>query len=114
MSALKTCVVISAELISEIGKIVEDKKVQFAELVALVPELLKLPKFVTNISAAVDELKAGITAQYSDEIKQAVAQKLELSNDKAEVIVEHCINWIVVTSSVVLQVVKVVKNKAIQ
>ena len=103
MSALKTCVVISAELISEIGKIVEDKKVQ-------VPELLKLPKFVTNISAAVEELKAGISPQYSEEIKIAVAQKLDLSNDKAEAIVEHCINWLVVTSSVVLQVVKVVKK----
>jgi hypothetical protein len=112
MSALKTCVIISAELISEIGKIVEDKKVQFSELVGLVPELLKLPKFVTNISAAVDELKSGISPQYSEEIKQAIAQKLELTNDKAELIVEQCINWLVVTSSVVLQVVKVVKNKS--
>jgi hypothetical protein len=112
MSALKTCVIISAELISEIGKIVEDKKVQFSELVGLVPELLKLPKFVTNISAAIDELKAGISPQYSEEIKQAIAQKLELTNDKAEAIVEQCINWLVVTSSVVLQVVKVVKNKS--
>jgi hypothetical protein len=110
MSALKTCVVISAELISEIGKILEDKKVQFSELVGLVPELLKLPKFVTNISAAVDELKAGISPQYSEEIKIAVAQKLDLANDKAEAIVEHCINWLVVTSSVVFQVVKVVKK----
>ena len=110
MSALKTCVVISAELITEIGKILEDKKVQFAELVGLVPELLKLPKFVSNINGAVDELKAGISPQYSEEIKQAVAQKLDLANDKAEVIVEQCINWLVVTSSVVLQVVKVVKN----
>lgn len=110
MSALKTCVVISAELITEIGKILEDKKVQFSELVGLVPELLKLPKFVQNISGAVDELKAGISPQYSEEIKQAVAQKLDLANDKAEVIVEQCINWLVVTSSVVLQVVKVVKN----
>lgn len=110
MSALKTCVVISAELISEIGKIVSDKKVEFAELVGLVPELLKMPKFVTNISGAIDELKAGISPQYSEEIKLAVAQKLDLANDKAEVIVEQCINWLVVTSSVVLQVVKVVKK----
>lgn len=110
MSALKTCVVISAELISEIGKILEDKKVQFSELVGLVPELLKMPKFVTNISGAIDELKAGISPQYSEEIKQAVSQKLDLANDKAEVIVEQCINWLVVTSSVVLQVVKVVKK----
>ena len=49
---------------------------QFSELVGLVPELLKLPKFVTNISAAVEELKAGISPQYSEEIKIAVAQKL--------------------------------------
>jgi hypothetical protein len=114
MSALKTCVVISAELISEIGKIVEDKKVQFAELVGLVPELLKMPKFVTNISAAVDELKVGVSPAYADEIKKAVSEKLDLPNDKAELIVEHCINWLVVTSSVVLQIVKVVKNNSVQ
>ena len=40
MSSLKTCVVISAELISEIGKILQDKKVLFAEVVGLVPELI--------------------------------------------------------------------------
>lgn len=110
MSALKTCVVISAELISEIGKILEDKKVQFSELVGLVPELLKMPKFVTNISAAIDELKSGVSPAYSDEIKKAVSEKLDLPNDKAEAIVEHCINWLVVTSSVVFQIVKVVKK----
>ena len=110
MSALKTCVVISAELISEIGKILQDKKVQFAEIVGLVPELMKLPKFVTNIDEAIGELKAGISPQYSEEIKLAVSQKLDLANDKAEAIVEQCINWLVVTSSVVLQVVKVVKK----
>lgn len=114
MSALKTCVVISAELISEIGKIVEDKKVNFSELVGLVPELLKMPKFVTNISAAVDELKVGVSPAYADEIKKAVSEKLDLPNDKAELIVEQCINWLVVTSSVVLQIVKVVKNNSVQ
>ena len=110
MSSLKTCVVISAELISEIGKILQDKKVLFAEVVGLVPELMKLPKFVTNIDEAIAELKAGISPQYSEEIKLAVAQKLDLPNDKAEVIVEQCINWLIVTSSVVFQVVKVSKK----
>jgi hypothetical protein len=110
MSSLKTCVVISAELISEIGKILQDKKVQFSELVGLVPELMKLPKFVTNIDEAIAELKAGISPQYSEEIKLAVAQKLDLPNDKAELIVEQCINWFIVTSSVVFQVVKIAKN----
>lgn len=110
MSALKTCVVISAELISEIGKILEDKKVQFSELVGLVPELLKMPKFVTNIHGAIEELKAGVSPAYAEEIKQAVAKELDLPNDKSEAIVEHCINWLVVTSSVVMQIVKVVKK----
>ncbi len=110
MSSLKTCVVISAELISEIGKILQDKKVLFAEVVGLVPELMKLPKFVTNIDQAIAELKAGISPQYSEEIKLAVAEKLDLPNDKAELIVEQCINWLIVTSSVVFQVVKVSKK----
>ena len=110
MSSLKTCVVISAELISEIGKILQDKKVQFAEVVGLVPELMKLPKFVTNIDEAIAELKAGISPQYSEEIKLAVAQKLDLPNDKAELIVEQCINWLILTSSVVFQVVKIAKK----
>lgn len=110
MSALKICVVISAELISEIGKILEDKKVNFSELVGLVPELLKMPKFVTNIHGAIEELKAGVSPAYAEEIKLAVAQKLDLANDKAEAIVEACINWLVVTSSVTFQIIKIVKK----
>ena len=110
MSSLKTCIVIAAELISEVGVILEDKKVKFAEVVGLVPHLLKLPKFVSNVDAAVKELKNGITAEYSIEINNAVAKSLNLPNEKAEDIVEICINWIVITSSTVFQVVKVVKK----
>jgi hypothetical protein len=109
-NSLKTCVVIAAELISGIGHVLEDKKVQFSEILGLAPELLKIPKFVGNISAAIDELKTGISPEYSAEIKQAVADKLHLINDKAETITEICINWIVITSSTVLQVIKVVKK----
>lgn len=109
MNSLKTCVVISAELITEIGKILEDKKVQFSEIIGLAPELLKLPKFVSNIQPAIFELKAGVSPAYMEEIKEAVAQKLELPNEKAEVIVEACVNWIVITSSTVLQVVESIK-----
>ena len=59
--------------------------------------------------------KSSITALFkalasSNTDKIAVAQKLDLANDKAEAIVEQCINWLVVTSSVVLQVVKVIKK----
>lgn len=109
MSALKTCIVISADFITEIGKVLEDKKVKFAELVGLAPQLIKIPKFVQNIDGAIDELKAGISPAYADEIKIAVAQSLDLANDKAEVIVELCINWLVITSSTVAQVIKAVK-----
>lgn len=110
MQNLKICVVIASEFITEIGKILEDKKVKFSEIIGLAPELLKLPKFVTNIDGAIDELKIGITAEYSEEIKKAVASNLKLENEKAEEITELCINWIVITSSTVLQVVKAIKK----
>jgi hypothetical protein len=110
MSALKTCVVITAELISEIGKVLEDKKVQFSEIIGLAPEIMKIPKFVQNIHPALEELKAGIPLALQHEINDAVAKKLKLQNDKAEQIVEHCINWIVITSSTVFGIVKVIKS----
>lgn len=110
MSALKTCVIISAELITEIGKVLEDKKVQFAEIIGLAPELIKIPKFVSNIQPALAELKAGVTPQQMQEINEAVSKKLDIQNDKAEIIIELCINWIILTSSTVFDIIKVVKN----
>ena len=109
MSALKTCVVISAELITEIGKVLADKKVQFSEILGLAPELLKIPRFVSNVDAAISELKAGIAPETMNEINTAVAAKLDIKNDKAEQVVEACINWIIITSSSVLQIVKILK-----
>lgn len=111
MKNLKTCVVIAAELITSIGKVVEDKKVQFSEILGLAPELFKIPKMVSNIDEAIAELKAGISPEYSNEIKAEVAAKLNLDNEKAEVITEAAISWLILTSSTVIQVVKVIKNK---
>lgn len=110
MNALKVCVVIVADLISEIGVIMEDKKVNFAEIIGLAPELLKIPKFVSNLPNALDELKNGISDEYLAEIKNDVAAKLDLKNDKVEKIVESCVNWIVVTSSTVFEIRKAVKG----
>ena len=53
MKNLKTCVVIAAELITSIGKVVEDKKVQFSEILGLAPELFKIPKLVSNLDEAI-------------------------------------------------------------
>ncbi len=50
MNALKTCVVIVADLISEIGSITEDKKITFGEILGLAPELMKIPSLVANIN----------------------------------------------------------------
>jgi hypothetical protein len=111
MSALKTCVVISAELISEIGKVLEDKKVNFSEVIGLAPQLIKIPKFVANIQPALAELKAGVSPIVLQEINTAVAQRLDLKNDKAEQVVELCINWIVLTSSTAFEIIKSLKSK---
>jgi len=111
MSALKTCVVISAEFISEIGKVLEDKKVNFSEVIGLAPQLIKIPKFVSNIQPALAELKAGVSPIILQEIQMAVASRLDLPNDKAEQIVELCINWIVLTSSTAFEIIKSLKSK---
>jgi hypothetical protein len=111
MSALKTCVLITAELISGIGKVLEDKKVNFSEIVGLAPQIIKIPKFVANIQPALDELKAGVSPIVLQEIQVAVAAKLDLQNDKSEQIVELCINWIVLTSSTAFEIIKTLKSK---
>ena len=109
MSSLKTCVVISAELITEIGKVLKDKKLQFSEILGLAPELMKIPKFVSNIEDAIIELKNGVAPETLKDINLAVATKLDIQNDKAELVTEHCINWLILTTSTVYQIVKVLK-----
>jgi hypothetical protein len=110
MTSLKTCVIITAEFITEVGKILSDKKVQFSEILGLAPELLKIPKFISNIQPALAELKAGVSAQYLQDISAAVSAKFDLQNDKAEAIVEASINWIVITSSTAFEIAKIIKK----
>lgn len=110
MKNLKTCVVIAAELITSIGKVVEDKKVQFSEIIGLAPELFKIPKLVSNLDEAIVELKTGISEQYANEIKQEVAAKLKLDNAKAEIIVEATISWLIITSSTIIQTIQQLKK----
>jgi hypothetical protein len=111
MNALKTCVVIVADLISEIGSITEDKKITFGEILGLAPELMKIPSLVANMPLALAELKQGISDQYLAEIKSDVAKKLDLKNDKSEKIVEACVNWLVITSATVFEINNAVKAK---
>jgi hypothetical protein len=110
MKNLKTCVVIAAELITSIGKVVEDKKVQFSEILGLAPELFKIPKLVSNLDEAILELKTGISPEYANEIKSEVAAKLKLDNAKAEIIVEATISWLLITSSTVKQTISQLKK----
>lgn len=110
MKNLKTCVVIAAELITSIGKVVEDKKVQFSEILGLAPELFKIPKLVSNLDEAILELKSGISPEYANEIKSEVAAKLKLDNAKAEIIVEATISWLLITSSTVMQTISQLKK----
>jgi hypothetical protein len=110
MKNLKTCVVIAAELITSIGKVVEDKKVQFSEILGLAPELFKIPKLVSNLDEAILELKAGISPEYANEIKSEVGAKLNLDNAKAEIITEATINWLIITSSTVMQTISQLKK----
>jgi hypothetical protein len=107
--ALKTCVVIVAELISSIGDVTEDKKVTFGEILSLAPELMKVPSLVAKMPEAISELKTGISDAYLAEIKTAVSAKLNLKNDKAEKIVEVCVNFLVITSSSVFEIKKAMK-----
>jgi hypothetical protein len=110
MNALKVCIVIVADLISEIGQVTEDKKITFGEILGLAPELMKIPSLVANMPAALDELKSGISDAYFAEIKADVAKKLDLKNDKVEKIVESCVNWLVITSATVFSIKQAIKG----
>jgi hypothetical protein len=106
MSHLKICVSVVAELTTAIAKVTEDKKVTFGEILGLAPEILRIPSFVANLLPAIEELKNGITPEYQIEIEREVAKRLDLRNDNTEEIVEACINWIVLTSSTILTIVR--------
>lgn len=95
---------IAAELITEIGQVLEDKKVMFGEILGLAPELMKIPTFVSSMPFAIDEIKAGISPDYFAEIQKAVAEKIELKNDKAEVITKAVVNWIVLTAALTVEI----------
>lgn len=107
---LKNCVVIVADLISQIGFILEDKKVEFKEVIGLAGNLFTIPQLVKQLPDAIKELKSGVSDSYLLEIKKEVANKLRLKNDKTEKIVEVSINWILVTSVAVTEITKSVKE----
>lgn len=106
---LKNCVVIVAELINEIGVILDDKKVEFREILGLSGKLFSIPQLVRQMPDAIKEIKAGVSDTYLAEIKKDVALKLKLSNQNTEKIVEACINWILITSVTVNEIAKNVK-----
>lgn len=107
---LKNCVVIVADFISEIGFILDDKKVEFREIIGLSGKLFAIPQLVRQLPDAIKELKAGVSDSYLLEIKKEVALKLRLKNEKTEKIVEACINWLLVTSVTVTEITKTVKE----
>jgi hypothetical protein len=107
---LKTVVTIAAELITEVAKITQDKKVTFSELLSIAPELMKIPSFVSNLAGAIEELKAGISPEYQKEINEAVKAKIDLANDKVEAVVELVIQWIIITNATALQVAALLKK----
>jgi hypothetical protein len=110
MKSLKICVSIVAELITNIGEVLEDKKVKFGEVLSLLPFVLKIPNFVSNLPEALEEIKNGISDEYFIEINQEVSKKLNLPNEKAEIIVENCVKWIIFTSSTVIDITNAVKK----
>lgn len=95
---------IAAELITEIAQVLEDKKVMFGEILGLAPELMKVPTFVASMPYAIDEIKAGISPEYFAEIQKAVSEKIQLKNDKAEVITKAVVNWIVLTAALTVEI----------
>jgi ABC-type antimicrobial peptide transport system permease subunit len=106
---LKNCVVIVADLISEIGVILDDKKVEFKEILGLAGNLFTIPQLVRQMPQAIAEIKSGVNDAYLAEIKKEVAIKLKLNNQNTEKIVEACINWILITSVTVNEITKNVK-----
>lgn len=110
MKGLKLCVVIVAEFISAAGDVLEDKKVNFKEIFGLIPQLMKVPKFINNLPIAIDEIKKGVSDEYLIEIKSAIKDSLDLENDDAEVIVEDVVAWLVYTFSLSLGIIKKVKK----
>ena len=110
MKSLKICVAIVAELISEIGDVLEDKKVKFGEVLSLLPFALKIPNFVSNLPEALNEIKTGISDDYLKEINAEVVKKLNLSDEKAEKVVESSIKWIIFTSSTVFEIKNAIKG----
>ena len=110
MNSLKTCISIVAELITNIGDVLEDKKVKFGEVLSLLPFALKIPNFVSNLPNALEEIKNGISDEYFAEINAEIAKKLDLPNEKAEIIVENCVKWIIFTSNTIIDITNTVKK----
>lgn len=110
MKALKNTVLVVTELINNLGVVLEDKKIKFAEIVYLLPVLTKIPKVALEFNEAINELKNGISNEYFTEIKLSVESLLKLQDNKAEKITEIAINWIVYTSGQIIELSEILKK----
>jgi hypothetical protein len=106
MKSLKICVTFVAEFLSASSVVLADKKITFGEMIGLVPQLAKVPKFITNLPIAIQEVKAGISDEYLAEIREEVKISLDIENDKIEAVVEEIVSWLIYTFSTVVKISK--------
>lgn len=98
MSKLKDAILSSAALMNSIAEIAEDGKFNvFTEVWKLVPHISSIGRMAANMEEIKEEIKKGLTDAQEQDIIQAVQAKLDFKNDKAEILAESIVKWVLVT-----------------
>ena len=75
------------------------------------PQLNNIAKIAGKIPAVKAEMEQGISEEYQAEIINAVKAKLDFADDKAELIAEQVVKWVIVTVLAVTAIIDELKNK---
>jgi len=112
MEALKDVIVRSSDLLNTIAEVAEDGKfVWTKEIWAFMPQLNNIAKIAGKIPAVKAEMEQGISEEYQAEIINAVKAKLDFEDDKAELIAEQVVKWVIVTVLAVTTIIDELKKK---
>ena len=101
IDVLKNDIVLIAKLVKKVDLALEDDKVSFTESIALAFEIPNLFKVVKGYKEAVAELK-DLDTNEVNELNTHFATEFDITNDKAEEVVEQILSLIVTLASTFL------------
>lgn len=112
MDSLKSALSFLFQIVIDLDKALEDGKINFfTEGISLATKLVGIPSFIADIKASWGEIKELIGDEAKrEELITYFEAEFELSNEKAETVVEKVIDAVITIAGSVDSVIKAVKG----